>query len=304
MRRVRLTLEFDGSAFSGWQSQPAGERTVQGVLQEAFAALPGEHGPVCGAGRTDAGVHALGMVAHVDTGAPIGDERLRMALNAHLPRDAVVLEAETVEATFEAQFGCRYRRYLYRLRVMRGDPRGLALDRQRVQPVFRHLDVGAMQRAALHLAGTHDFRSFATQETRTPVRTLYLCELRQEGAELRLHVAGDGFLRHMVRTIVGTLLWVGKGKLAPDGMPDVLAARDRARAGPNVGPQGLYFLEAGYGEWDPVHSEAVAAVRAPGVPPPVDPRRSPFGAPAFDAPPFGAPAFGAPAPDPPRRMGP
>ncbi len=265
MRRVRLTIEFDGSSFAGWQWQPTGERTVQGSLQAAFAKLPGVHGPVHGAGRTDAGVHALAMVAHADTTAPLADEKLRLALNAHLPRDVVVLALETVDASFEAQFGCRYRRYLYRLRVMRDDPRGLALDRLRLQPVFRHLDVAAMQEAAAHLKGTHDFGSFATQETRTSVRTLHLCELREEGDELRLHVAGDGFLRHMVRTIVGTLLWVGKGKLAPDDLPDILGARDRSRAGPNVGAQGLYFVEAGYAAWDAERSEAVAAALAPGV---------------------------------------
>ncbi|MDA0700676.1 MAG: tRNA pseudouridine(38-40) synthase TruA, partial [bacterium] len=268
MRRVRLTIEFDGSDFSGWQWQPTGERTVQGALQAAFAKLPGDHGPVHGAGRTDAGVHALAMVAHVDTSTSLPDEKLRLALNAHLPRDVVVLAVETVDASFEAQFGCRYRRYLYRLRVTRDDARGLALDRLRVQPVFRQVDVAAMQRAAAHLCGTHDFSSFATQETRSMVRTLYLCELREEGDELRLHVAGDGFLRHMVRTIVGTLLWVGKGKLGADDIPAVLAARDRARAGPNVGAQGLYFVEAGYTPWHAESSEALARTLAPGVPAP------------------------------------
>ena len=265
MRRVRLTLEFDGTAFAGWQWQPTGERTIQGVLQGAFADLPGEHGAVHAAGRTDAGVHALAMVAHADTSSAIPDEKLRLALNAHLPRDVVVLDLATTTPDFEAQFHCRYRRYLYRLRVMRDDPRALALDRYRLQPVFRHLDVGAMQHAAKLLEGRHDFSSFATQETRTPVRSLYLCEVREEGAELRLHIAGDGFLRHMVRTIVGTLLWVGKGKLAPAAMLEVLAARDRRHAGPNVGPQGLYFVEAGYREWDPLRSEAHARRYAPGV---------------------------------------
>ncbi len=273
-RRVRLTLEFDGTDFAGWQWQPTGERTVQGAVRAAWAALPGHHGPVFGAGRTDAGVHALAMVAHVDTTTTIGDEKLRLALNAHLPRDVVVLDLATVADDFEAQFGCRYRRYLYRLRVARDDPRGLALERHRVLPVFRHLDVPAMQAAAAHLVGTHDFSSFATQETRSPVRTLYLCDLREAGAELRLHAAGDGFLRNMIRTIVGTLLWVGKGRLAAEAVGDVLRARDRSRAGPNVGPQGLYFVEAGYGPWDPRVSEAWATERAPGAPARLDPART------------------------------
>ena len=264
-RRLRLTLEFDGTGFQGWQWQPTGERTVQGALQEAFAELPGEHGSVVAAGRTDAGVHALAMVAHVDTTTAIPDAKLRLALNAHLPRDVLVLDAASVRSDFEAQYGCRYRRYLYRMRPARDDPRGLALDRHRVLPVLRRVDVPAMQAATRHLVGRHDFSSFATQETRTPVRTVHLCDLRVDGAELRLHVAGDGFLRNMVRTIVGTLLWVGKGKLRADEVAEVLAARDRARAGPNVGPQGLYFAEAGYEAWDPATSERRVAARAPGA---------------------------------------
>lgn len=257
MRRVRLTLEYDGSDYSGWQRQKTGERTVQAQLEAAFARLPGEHGSVVGAGRTDAGVHALAMVAHADTTSAIADEKLRLALNAHLPRDVAVLAVRTCEAAFHAQFDCTYRRYLYRMRVRRQDPRGVALQRRRVLSVFRQLDVDAMQRAARSLTGRHDFSSFATRETRSRERTLLLCELRAEDGELRLHVAADGFLRGMVRTIVGTLLWVGKGKLEPADLPGLLAARDRTRAGHNVAPHGLYFVEAGYRPWDPERSEAL-----------------------------------------------
>lgn len=248
-RRVRLLLEFDGTEFYGWQRQAAGERTVQGVIEQAFAQLPGRHGTVMAAGRTDAGVHALALVAHLDTTSAIPDEKLRLALNAHLPRDVAVVNVTTVAPDFEAQYHCLYRRYLYRLRFVRDDPRGLAVNRHRVLPVFRHLDLAAMQAATRHLIGRHDFSTFATQESRTTVRTVHLCELRSEHGEVRLHIAGDGFLRNMVRTIVGTLLWVGKGKLAADDMPGLLAARDRTRAGHNVGPQGLYFVEAGYHPW-------------------------------------------------------
>lgn len=256
MRRVRLTLEYDGTDFAGWQRQKTGERTVQGTLEAAFAQLPGEHGNATGAGRTDAGVHALAMVAHVDTTSEIPDGRLRLALNAHLPRDVGVLAVESVQESFHAQFDCAYRRYLYRLRVRRGDPRGAALQRDRVLSVFRHLDVPAMQEAAHSLTGTHDFSSFATRETRTRERTVLLCDLRSEEGELRLHVAADGFLRGMVRTMVGTLLWVGKGKLRAGDVPVLLAAKDRTRAGHNVAPHGLYFVEAGYRSWVPERSEA------------------------------------------------
>ncbi len=258
-RRVRLTLEFDGTDFRGWQRQASGERTVQATVEAAFAALPGEHSAVLAAGRTDAGVHALGMVAHVDTTSTIPPEKLRLALNAHLPDDVKVLTLAPAAPDFEAQFDCRYRRYLYRLRVMRGDPRGMVIDRHRLLAVHWLPDVAAMQAAAASLLGTHDFATFATQETRSTVRTVHLCELREERGELRLHVAADGFLRNMIRTIVGTLLWVGRGKLAQADMPRLLAARDRRLAGHNVGPQGLYFVEAGYGAWDRATSERAAA---------------------------------------------
>jgi len=255
-RRLRLTLEFDGNAFKGWQRQAQGERTVQGVIEGAFGRLPGEHGSVNAAGRTDAGVHALALVAHVDTTSSIPDEKLRLALNAHLPDDVVVLEVASVERTFEAQYDCLYRRYLYRLRVVRDDRRGLAIARRRLLPVYDPVDVSAMQKASAQLLGRHDFAAFATQESRTTTRTVLLAELREEAGELRLHIAADGFLRNMVRTIVGTLLWVGVGKLAADDMASVIASADRRLAGPNVAPHGLYFVEAGYRPWDLTASEA------------------------------------------------
>ncbi len=258
MRRLKLTIEFDGTDFLGWQRQPAGERTIQGVFDQALARLPGEHSGVHGAGRTDAGVHALAMVGHLDTSLTLAPERLRLALNAHLPPDVKVLEVSEAPENFEAQYSCTYRRYLYRMRVMRDEPRGLALERRRTLAVHRHMDVAAMQEAAMALEGRHDFASFATQESRNTERTLYLCRLREERGELRLHVAANGFLRGMVRAITGTLLWVGKGKLQAADIPDILAARNRIRAGHAAAAHGLYFVEAGYAEWDPDTSESVA----------------------------------------------
>lgn len=258
-RRVALTLEFDGTDFRGWQRQPTEERTVQGAIEAAFAALPGPHGAVHGAGRTDAGVHSLAMVAHCDTASRISDEKLRLALNAHLPGDVAVLAVRTVPASFEAQFSCRYRRYLYRMRLARDRPRGVALDRDRVLMLLRRLDVDAMTRAAPAFEGTQDFSSLATQETRSRVRTVHLCRLRRRGDDLSLHVAADGFLRGMVRAIIGTLIWVGQGTLAADEVPAVLAARARMRAGHAAKAHALYFVEAGYDAWDEARSDAHVA---------------------------------------------
>lgn len=260
-RRVALTIEFDGHGFRGWQWQPTGERTVQGALQDAFARLPGEHGRVHGAGRTDAGVHALAMVAHVDTTTHLAPERLRLALNAHLPRDVAILDVRDVASTFEAQFSATYRRYLYRMRVVRGAPRGLALDRNRVLMIHKPIDVPAMQQATTPFLGRHDFSSLATQETRTRERTVLSCALRTYEGDLELHVAADGFLRGMVRTLAGTLLRVGQGSMAVEEVTDVLAARDRRRAGRSLPAHALYFAEAGYAPWDEATSDAYVARR-------------------------------------------
>lgn len=271
VRRLRLTLEYDGAGFAGWQRQPEGVRTVQGTVESALARLPGEHGSVIAAGRTDAGVHASAMVAHVDSTTELEAPRLARALNAHLPADAKVLALQDTTRDFHAQYACLYRRYLYRMRcVPTSGARGVALERGRVSFLWRRVDVEAMRAAAASLVGTHDFMSFATQETRSTVRTVHLCELREERGELRLHVAANGFLRNMIRAIVGTLVQVGAGGSAAGSaggssrgaaaaavgrMTEVLAARDRAAAGPNAKAHALYFVEAGYRPWDPGRSE-------------------------------------------------
>lgn len=260
-QRKALTIEFDGGDFRGWQWQPTEARTVQAELQRAWSALPGEHGRVHAAGRTDAGVHALAMVAHVDTTSALSDDKLRLALNARLPGDVAVLDVRSVPDDFEAQYSCRYRRYLYRMRVARGRPTGMALDRDRVLMVHTPLDVSAMAAAAGRFEGHRDFSSLATQETRTRERTILMCEMREELGELRLHVAADGFLRGMVRAIAGTLLKVGLDGRPPNAIDELLDARDRRYAGKALAPHALYFVEAGYEPWDAPRSDARLAER-------------------------------------------
>ena len=251
MRRIKLTLEFDGTHFYGWQVQAkTGERTVQGVIETALADIPGARPRVMGAGRTDAGVHALAMVAHYDTEDAIPPEKIVKALNARLPSDVRVLRAEEVGLDFESQFSCCYRRYIYRMRLVRDAFETTALDRHRVLFLSQKLDIGAMQTATSLFEGTRDFAALATQETRGTARTVYLCHLEHQGRDLTLHIAADGFLRNMVRTIVGTLLYVGEGKLQPHDVTTILESKDRKRAGPNVPPHGLYFVEAGYEAWE------------------------------------------------------
>lgn len=251
MRRVKLTLEYDGTNFRGWQVQAGtGQRTVQGVLEAALAQIPGARPKAVAAGRTDSGVHALAMVCHYDTEDSIPTRNAAKALGRLLPPDVRVLAAEHVADDFEARFSCHYRRYLYRLHPARADPRGAALNRLRALHLYQPLDVKAMRHAAPLFAGRRDFAALATQETRTTEREVFFCQLEPSGDELVLHVAADGFLRGMVRAIVGTLLWVGEGKLEPEGVPALLASRQRHRAGKNAPPHGLYFAEAGYVPWD------------------------------------------------------
>jgi len=249
-RRLKLTLEYDGTQFYGWQIQSkTGERTVQKVIQEALAKLPGEHSSLKAAGRTDAGVHALGMVAHFDTSSQIPNEKLLRALNAHLPADVRILELEPVSSHFEAQYDCLYRRYHYHMRIYRHDLRSSSLDRFRVLAILQDLDLAAMQRASQFFLGTHDFSAFATQETRSSIKTVFLCNLSASERDIMLDIAGDGFLRNMVRAIVGTLIDVGNGSLKAEAIPEIIASKNRSRAGKNVAPHGLYFIEAGYEPW-------------------------------------------------------
>ena len=250
MRRLKLTLEYDGTNFHGWQRQVRTlERTVQGVLQEAFTKLPGEYSTIKAAGRTDAGVHALAMTAHVDTTTAIPNNKLILALNAHLPTDVRVYNIEAVRDHFDAQYDCLYRRYVYKIKLARDNFQGTVLERGKVLFLYQALDIVAMQQAAKNFEGKHDFASLATQEIRGTVRTVYLCKLDISERNLNLHIVADGFLRNMVRAVVGTLLQVGEGKRTPEDIATILASKDRSQAGQNAPPHGLYFVEAGYEKW-------------------------------------------------------
>lgn len=251
-RRLKLLLAWDGAAFAGWQSQPHAP-SVQDTLRAAFMRLGGEgvFRPVA-AGRTDAGVHAEAMPAHIDVpgGFRIPPIKLARALNAHLPPTVAVLEADEAPPGFHARFSCTERRYTYRLLAA---PQRHPLWVGRALHVPGPLDVPAMNAAALSLIGTHDFAAFATQEDRQTVRELRALEVRpgptvHGGRVLEVGVAGESFLRHMVRGLVGTLLLVGQGKLDAEEVTAILAGRERARAGANVPAHGLTFTGASYGD--------------------------------------------------------
>ncbi|HZR59545.1 MAG TPA: tRNA pseudouridine(38-40) synthase TruA [Xanthobacteraceae bacterium] len=245
MPRYKLIIEYDGTPFVGWQAQDNGA-SVQGVLAEAVAAFAGERVGVSGAGRTDAGVHALGQVAHVDLTKTWDNDTVRDACNFHLrPQPVAVLSAEQVAADFDARFSARRRHYLYRIANRRAD---LTLDQNRVWRVARPLDAGAMHEAAQCLIGRHDFTTFRAAEcqAKSPVKTLDRLDVTRDGDEVRIAASARSFLHHQVRSMVGSLVHVGDGKWRAGDLADALAARDRAACGQVAPPHGLYLVRVEY----------------------------------------------------------
>ena len=245
MPRYKLTIEYDGTPFVGWQMQGVGA-SVQSVLTEALAGCCNHAVKVAGAGRTDAGVHALGQVAHVDLAKDWRADKLRDAMNAHLrPHPVAVLAAGKVADDFDARFSARKRHYLYRIVNRRAD---LALERTRAWRVPRRLDADAMHAAAKALNGKHDFTAFRSTEcqAKSPVKTLDRLDVTRRGDEVRIETSARSFLHNQVRSMVGSLVLVGDGKWSAADLARVLAARDRAACGPVAPPEGLYLVSVDY----------------------------------------------------------
>jgi tRNA pseudouridine38-40 synthase len=245
MPRYKLLIEYDGAPFAGWQIQ-AHQPTVQGVLTAAVEAFCGEKVGVSGAGRTDAGVHALGQVAHIDLSKEWDSETVRDALTAQLrPHPVAVLAAERVPDDFDARFSARARHYRYRIVNRRAD---LALDRGRAWRVTRPLDAATMQRAAQGLIGKHDFTTFRAAEcqAKSPVKTLDCLNVEREGDEIRISASARSFLHHQVRSMVGSLALVGEGRWSSKDLTAALEAHDRTACGPIAPPDGLYLVRVEY----------------------------------------------------------
>ncbi|MTW17548.1 tRNA pseudouridine(38-40) synthase TruA [Rhodoplanes serenus] len=245
MPRYKLSIEYDGAAFCGWQVQQNGV-SVQGVLETAIAAFAGEAVTVKGAGRTDAGVHAVGQVAHVDLSREIDTDTIRDAANAHLrPHRVAVLAAEPVADDFDARFSAKRRHYMYRI-VNRRAP--LALDEGRAFRVARPLDVPAMHAAAQRLVGKHDFTTFRAAECQaaSPEKTLDVLDVDRSGDDVMVTAVARSFLHHQVRSMVGSLVLVGDGRWTADDLAAALAARDRSACGPVAPPDGLYLVAVEY----------------------------------------------------------
>jgi tRNA pseudouridine38-40 synthase len=245
--RYRLDIEYDGSGYSGWQRQ-AGQHSVQAAIEAAILGFSGEEISLRGAGRTDAGVHALGQVAHCDLAREWPGDTVRDAVNAHLRmagERVAILAAAAVEDSFDARFSATARHYLYRI-VNRRAP--LAVDAGHAWHVAVALDADAMQLAANELLGRHDFTTFrsAQCQAKSPVRTLDRLEVRRQGDRLDIRASARSFLHNQVRSMVGTLKRVGEGAWDPDDVGAALAARDRAACGPVAPPDGLYLVKVDY----------------------------------------------------------
>ena len=245
MPRYRIVIEYDGGPFVGWQRQANGP-SVQQALEEAVRAFSGENVVVKGAGRTDAGVHALGQVAHFDLERKRGTDTIRDAVNAHLrPQPITVISAEEVAADFDARFSAKRRHYLYRISDRRAPP---ALDRGRVWWVMQPLAADAMHEAAQALIGQHDFTTFRSAEcqAKSPVKTLDRLDVSREGNEVIVRADARSFLHNQVRSMVGALKKVGEGKWPVGAVGEALEARDRSRSGPVAPPDGLYLVAVDY----------------------------------------------------------
>jgi tRNA pseudouridine38-40 synthase len=245
MPRYKLTIEYDGTPYIGWQAQDSGV-SVQGMLTDAIAAFVGERVAVQGAGRTDTGVHALGQVAHIDLAKDWDIDRVRDAINFHLrPQPIAVLAAEQAAPDFDARFSAVKRHYLYRIVNRRAD---LTLDLNRAWRVPRPLDTPAMHAAAQKLIGKHDFTTFRSTECQanSPVKTLDVLDVVRDGDEVRITASARSFLQHQVRSMVGSLVHVGEDKWSADDLASALAARDRAGCGQVAPPHGLYLVRVDY----------------------------------------------------------
>jgi len=243
--RFRLTVEFDGRPFMGWQRQPQGP-TVQSAIEDAASAILNESVTVHAAGRTDAGVHGLGMVAHLDVVRPITAFRLMEGINARLrPQPVAIIACESVSPEFHARFSCLARHYAYRI-VNRRAP--LTLEAGQVWRIQAKLDSDAMHDAAQLLVGRHDFTTFRSAHCQadSPVRTLDRLDVLREGAKITVLASARSFLHHQVRSMVGCLSLVGHGRWSADDLRRALEARDRTALGLNAPPDGLYFVRADY----------------------------------------------------------
>lgn len=244
MRNIKLTIEYDGKPYNGWQKQP-NKPNIQGEIERAIYNITKEEVDLIGSGRTDAGVHALGQVANFKTNSNIPIEKLALAINSQLKNSIIIKKAEEVDERFHSRYNAKHKTYRY---IINNSPCGTAIYRNLEYCFPIKLDVSKMQEAAKYFEGEHDFKAFKSSGTsaKNSVRTIYNASVKQEGEKIIIELTGNGFLYNMVRIISGTLLDVGLQKIKPEEIKNIIEEKDRQKAGKTLPAHGLYLVEVKY----------------------------------------------------------
>jgi len=245
MRKIKIILEYDGAQYFGWQRQN-GHRSIQETLEEKIKLITKEEVTVIGSGRTDTGVHALNQVAHFRLFSEIREDGLLYALNSVLPHDIVIKKLEEADPSFHARFDVRSKKYLYQ--IWNGQT-NTAIYRHYCWYIRKELDIDQMRKASAYLTGTHDFKAFCGTGSKVKdyIRTVHYINIeKNDKGMIQMAISADGFLRHMVRNIVGTLVEAGKNKLSPEGVKEILDSQDRTKAGMTAPAHGLFLVEVQY----------------------------------------------------------
>ena len=244
MRNIKLTIEYDGKDFNGWQKQP-NKLNIQGEIERAIKDITGEEVDLIASGRTDAGVHALGQVANFKTESNIPVEKIPIALNTKLKRSIRILVAEEVDERFHSRYNCKKKTYRY---VINNSANGTAIYRNLEYNFSQKLNADKMNEAVKYFIGEHDFKGFKASGTssKSSVRTIYDAKVYKNGDRVNIELTGNGFLYNMVRIIAGTLIEVGIEKILPDQMTDIINSKERIKAGKTLPPNGLYLVKVEY----------------------------------------------------------
>lgn len=244
MRNIKLTIEYDGNKFGGWQKQPT-KLNIQGEIEKAIKDITGEDVSLNASGRTDSGVHSLGQVANFKTNSNIDIEKIAIAINSKLKKSIVIKKAEEVDENFHARYNCKGKKYRY---IINNSSQGTAIYRDLECNIPQKLDVEKMKQAIKYFEGEHDFRGFRASGTssKNSVRTIYKTEIKQEGERIMIELTGNGFMYNMVRIIAGTIVDVGLGKILPEEIPEIIQSKDRNKAGKTMPAHGLYLVEVYY----------------------------------------------------------
>ena len=244
MRNIKLTIEYDGKDFNGWQKQP-NKLNIQGELEEVIYQITGENVELIASGRTDAGVHALGQVANFKTNSNLPIEKFPIAINSKIKKSIIVKNAEEAEPEFHSRYKCKKKTYRY---IINNSKYGTAIYRKLEYHIPQKLDVSLMKKAIKYFEGEHDFKAFKSTggSNKSSVRTIYKAEVIEQGDKIILEVTGNGFLYNMVRIISGTIVDVGLGKIKPEDISKIIEEKDRQKAGKTLPPYGLYLLNVEY----------------------------------------------------------